>query len=39
MLIEKDKVVSFHFKVIENGELLESSADGEPMLYMHGHNG
>ena len=39
MLIEKDKVVSFHFKVIENGELLESSADGEPMLYIHGHNG
>ena len=39
MLIEKDKVVSFHFKVIENGELLESSGDGEPMLYMHGRNG
>ena len=39
MLIEKDKVVSFHFKVIENGELLESSGDGDPMLYMHGHNG
>jgi len=39
MLIEKDKVVSFNFKVIENGELLESSADGDPMLYMHGHNG
>ena len=39
MLIEKDKVVSFHFKVIENGELLESSADGDPMLYMHGRNG
>jgi len=39
MLIEKNKVVSFHFKVIENGDLLESSADGDPMLYMHGHNG
>ncbi len=39
MLIEKGKVVSFHFKVIENGELLESSGDGDPMLYMHGHNG
>ena len=39
MLIEKDKVVSFHFKVIENGELLESSGDGDPMLYMHGRNG
>jgi len=39
MLIEKDKVVSFNFKVIENGELLESSADGDPMLYMHGRNG
>jgi len=39
MLIEKDKVVSFHFKVLENGELLENSGDGEPMLYMHGRNG
>ena len=39
MLIEKDKVVSFYFKVIENGELLESSGDGDPMLYMHGRNG
>jgi FKBP-type peptidyl-prolyl cis-trans isomerase SlyD len=39
MLIEKDKVVSFHFKVIENGDLLESSGDGDPMLYMHGRNG
>jgi len=39
MLIEKDKVVSFHFKVIEDGELLENSDDGDPMLYMHGRNG
>lgn len=39
MLIEKDKVVSFHFKVIEDGELLESSSEGDPMLYMHGRNG
>jgi len=39
MLIEKDKVVSFHFKVIEDGEILESSAEGDPMLYMHGRNG
>lgn len=39
MLIEKDKVVSFHFKVIEEGKLLESSDDGDPMLYMHGRNG
>ena len=39
MLIEKDKVVSFHFKISENEELLESSKEGEPMLYMHGHDG
>ena len=39
MIIEKDKVISFHFKVLENGELLESSGDGDPMLYMHGRNG
>ena len=36
MLIEKDKVVSFHFKITEDEELLESSREGEPMLYMHG---
>lgn len=39
MQIEKDKVVSFHFKVSDNNVLLESSRDGEPMLYMHGRNG
>jgi len=39
MIIGKDKVVSFHFRVIENGELLEISGDGDPMLYMHGRNG
>jgi len=30
MIIEKDKVVSFHFKVIEYGELLESSGSATP---------
>ncbi|MFT5425743.1 MAG: FKBP-type peptidyl-prolyl cis-trans isomerase SlyD [Gammaproteobacteria bacterium] len=38
MLIEKDKVVSFHFKITEDDELLESSREGEPMLYMHGRH-
>ena len=38
MLIEKDKVVSFHFKITEDDELLENSREGEPMLYMHGRH-
>ena len=39
MLIEKDRVVSFHFKLSEKEALLENSREGEPMVYMHGHNG
>ncbi len=39
MQIEKDKVVSFHFKVMDDDVLLESSLEGEPMLYMHGRSG
>lgn len=38
MHISADKVVSFHYRLSEiNGELLESSYDGEPSLYLHGH--
>jgi len=39
MQITTDKVVSFHYELREvGGELLESSRDGEPTLYLHGHS-
>lgn len=38
MQIDTDKVVSFHYRLSEaQGELLESSYDSEPTLYLHGH--
>lgn len=37
MIIEKDKVVAFHYVLTnENGEEIENSHDGEPMVYLHG---
>lgn len=40
MLIETDKVVTFHYHVSEPGkEILEDSHDGDPVVYLHGHNG
>lgn len=40
MKIEKDKVVSFHYKLREEGgEVFENSHDGDPVLYLHGHRG
>ena len=40
MLIEADKVVTFHCRVSEPGQgILEDSHDGEPVVYLHGHNG
>jgi len=39
MQITADKVVSFHYELSEvGGELLESSRDAEPTLYLHGHS-
>ncbi len=39
MQISADKVVSFHYRLSEQqGELLESSYEGEPTLYLHGHD-
>lgn len=39
MQISADKVVSFHYKLNDSdGSLLESSYDGEPTLYLHGHS-
>ncbi len=39
MQVSADKVVSFHYRLSEQGgELLESSYEAEPTLYLHGHN-
>ncbi len=37
--ITKDSVVSFHYRLREGeGEVFETSEDGNPVLYLHGHN-
>lgn len=38
MNISKDSVVQFHYTLTdESGEQLESSHDGDPVAYLHGH--
>lgn len=38
MMIEKDKVVEFDYRLTDgDGDLIESTADSRPMLYLHGH--
>ena len=38
MQASKDKVVSIHYTLTnDQGEVLDSSASGEPMPYLHGH--
>ena len=39
MKIEKNKVVSFHYKLSDEGMQLESSHGEEPMLFLFGHGG
>ena len=40
MIIEQDKVVSFHYLLSdENSVVLEDSHRGNAMVYLHGHNG
>lgn len=40
MQIDRNKVVTFHYRVSEAGrETLEDSHDGEPLVYLHGHGG
>lgn len=39
MLIAKDNVVEFHYKVSEGSEVLEDSAGNDPLIYLHGHGG
>ena len=37
MPIEKDSVVSFHYRLSVGGVQLEDSHAGEPLSYLHGH--
>lgn len=39
MQIEKNKVVSFHYKLSEEDSELEQSHDGDPMSFLFGHGG
>lgn len=39
MKVEKDKVVSIHYRLSEAGNMLEDSHQAEPMVYLHGHKG
>jgi len=40
MPIEKNQVVLFHYSVSdEQGNIVESSRDGQPNAYLHGHGG
>ncbi len=40
MVISQDKVVSFHYRLKEEGgEIFEDSHKDTPILYMHGHKG
>jgi len=39
MLIEKNKVVTFHYTLTETDNVVENSRDGEPLVFLHGHNG
>ena len=38
MSIQQDQVVSIHYTLKNDaGEVLDSSAEGEPLTYLHGH--
>ena len=39
MKIEKNKVISFHYKLRDGGVELEHSQSADPMLFMFGHGG
>ncbi len=40
MNIDNDKVVSFHYRLKEEGgEIFEDSHEGHPVMYLHGHKG
>src|SRR6201999_1195274 len=38
MAIEQDSVVTLHYTLKDDaGEVIDSSAEGEPLAYLHGH--
>jgi len=37
MEISNDKVVSVHYKLVVDGQVIDQSTE-EPLMYMHGHN-
>ncbi|HUX37075.1 MAG TPA: peptidylprolyl isomerase [Rectinemataceae bacterium] len=38
MVIEKNRVVSIDYKLVDDdGDLIDSSEDGEPLVYLHGN--
>ena len=40
MPIEKNTVVTFHYQLTDqSGEVIESSRDSDPNVYLHGHGG
>jgi len=40
MIIEANKVVTFHYRMREPGaDVIDDSRDGEPVVYLHGHGG
>ena len=40
MLVETDKVVTFHYRLSEPGqEVFEDPRHGQPVVYLHGHQG
>ena len=39
MTIKKDTVVELHYTVSEQNTVLESSVEGESLVYLHGHGG
>lgn len=40
MTVKADRVVSFHYRLTDDqGQLIESSREREPLTYLHGHGG
>ena len=39
MKITQDKVVELDYKLVVNGETIDQSEPGDPLIYLHGHGG
>lgn len=39
MVIDRDAVVSIHYRLSEAGGVIEESFGAEPLVYLHGHGG